>query len=163
MSVNITFRNDTKYPLTLSKFSPDLAPSVDIDQSPAQILQPLTSTSFITSDPQFYGTGDESITIEWTEPTTGTVFGLSVDYPLSIAGLHPEEYGWGYLVSPSPAGTSAGWVKQSSKNVADPVLSQSIAVQGNNSPFLYSIQPELTDNFMVFTITIGALDPVQND
>lgn len=155
MSVNITFTNDTKFPLNLSQFSPEIAPSVDIDQSLASVLLPLASTSLVTSDPQFYGTGDETVVIEWTEPTTGTVFGLTVNYPLSIAGFHPGDYGWGYLVSPAPAGTAAGWINRSAGNLDDPNLSSPVTINGINSQFLYSIQPQLTEDVMGFQVSIG--------
>jgi hypothetical protein len=155
MAISIQFTNDTKYQLYLDQYNENRAPSIDLNESPAQVLAPYASTNYVTADPQSYGTGSETLVIFWKEPTTNTRFGIHVEYPLSIASVHLGDYVWGYQVSPAPQGVSADWTMHSSSSLDNTALTTPVTIHNINSQFLFAIQPNLTADLMTFSVTIG--------
>jgi hypothetical protein len=87
------------------------------------------SATYVTSDVNYFGTGDEDISVEWTEPVTGTVFGFRAEWPASILAVRTGFFTWGYYVSPAPAGHSTDWVMKSSYFVDEDVTTP-ITVHG---------------------------------
>lgn len=159
MPLNLTFTNSTNSVLKLTRCSTIFAQSTDVNQTLAAELSPLQSASFVSSDSFNLGIvhSAQEVIVEWTEPSTKTVFGFRVDFPMGFLWFH-DTYSWGYYVNPAPQGLSNDWIIHSSDKL-DEGLSQSIIVHNINSKFKYVIYPTLTQDLMLFNVSMGVEPP----
>ncbi|WP_145729076.1 hypothetical protein [Nitrospirillum pindoramense] len=155
MAIKIMWQNWTKKTLNLTTFGNDLAQEGQVEQAPEETLPSDGSTTFETTDPSIAGTAGISAMAIWTEPITGARFGISVDYPLSIASVHLGDYSWGYMVDPAPPGIPSGFQKRTSSDLWQDGFATPVDIENIAGQFYYTIEPDFTADLLSFTITIG--------